>query len=97
VDPQRLVQRPVERSTVITKLLPQPLLCLSLDEVGRRRASALLLLLRTCRGATRSWESDARRRGPDAISGHPSTAPPSSLTTSAPTEASGADAGRRAH
>jgi hypothetical protein len=59
VDPQRLVQRPVEWSTVITELLPQPQLHLSLDEVGRRRASALLLLLRTCREATRSWESGA--------------------------------------
>jgi hypothetical protein len=61
VDPQRLVQRPVERSTMITELLPQPLLHLSLDEVGRRRAGTLLLLLRTCR------RSGVRRQGPGAV------------------------------
>jgi hypothetical protein len=41
VDPQRLVQRPVERSAVVTELLPQPLLCLGVDEVGRRGAGML--------------------------------------------------------
>jgi hypothetical protein len=51
VDPQRLVQHPVERSTVVAELLPQPLLCLSIDEVGRRNAGTLSLLLRTYRGA----------------------------------------------
>jgi hypothetical protein len=61
MDPQRLVQCPVERSDVITELLPQPLLRLSLDEVGWRRAGTLPLLLRMCRGATRSWESNVRR------------------------------------
>jgi hypothetical protein len=90
MDPQCLVQRPVERSAVIMELLPQPLLRLSLDELGRRRADTLPLLLRTYRGAARSWESNARRRGPSA-------APSSSLTTSATAEASGADAGRLAH
>jgi hypothetical protein len=34
VDPQRLVQRPVERGAVVVELLPEPLLRLSLDEVG---------------------------------------------------------------
>jgi hypothetical protein len=60
VDPQHLVQRLVEQSAVITKLLPQPLLCLSLDEVGQRRAGTLPLLLRMRRGAARSWESSMR-------------------------------------
>jgi hypothetical protein len=60
MDPQCLVQCPVERSAVITELLPQPLLRLSLDEVGRRRASMLPLLLQTCRGAARRWESGVR-------------------------------------
>jgi hypothetical protein len=59
VDLQRLIQRLVERSTVIAELLPQLLLRLSLDEVGRRRAGSLPLLLRMRRGATRSWESSA--------------------------------------
>jgi hypothetical protein len=67
VDPQCLVQCPVERSTVITELLPQPLLCLSLDEVGRRRVGTLPPLLRTYHGAARSWESSARRRGPGDV------------------------------
>jgi hypothetical protein len=91
VDPQRLLQRPVERSAVITELLPQPLLRLSLDEVGQRRSGTLPLLLRMCRG------SDVRRRGPGTINRAPSAVPTSCLTTSAPTEASGVDAGRLAH
>jgi hypothetical protein len=32
MDPQRLVQRPVERGTMITELLPEPLLRLGVDE-----------------------------------------------------------------
>jgi hypothetical protein len=51
VDPRRLVQRLVERSAVIAELLPQPLLRLGLDEVGRRRADMLPLLLRRRRGS----------------------------------------------
>jgi hypothetical protein len=65
VDPQRLVQRPVKRSAVITELLPRPLLRLSLNEVGRRRAGMLLLLPQTC------CVSGVRRRGPDTISWAP--------------------------
>jgi hypothetical protein len=49
VNPQRLVQRPVERGAVITKLLPEPLLRLGLDEVGRRGVDMLLLLLQVRR------------------------------------------------
>jgi hypothetical protein len=37
VDPQRLVQCPVERGTVVAELLPQLLLGLSIGEVGRQR------------------------------------------------------------
>jgi hypothetical protein len=51
VDPQRLVQRVVERGAVVAELLPQRLLGLGLTEVGRRRARALLLLLWMRRGA----------------------------------------------
>jgi hypothetical protein len=61
VDPQRLVQRPVERGAVVTELLPEPLLRLGLDEVGRRGVDMLPLLLQARRG------SSARRRGPDAV------------------------------
>jgi hypothetical protein len=61
VDPQRLVQRSVERSAVVAKLLPQLLLGLGLDTVGRRCAGARPLLLRMRRGTTRSWEGGVRR------------------------------------
>jgi hypothetical protein len=54
---------------MIKELLPQPLLCLSLDEVGRRCAGTLLLLLRTCR------RSGVRRQGPSTIGWAPSAAP----------------------
>jgi hypothetical protein len=60
MDLQRLVQRSVERSAMIVELPPQLLLRLGLDEVGRRCAGALPLLLWMRRGATRRWESSAR-------------------------------------
>jgi hypothetical protein len=63
VDPQRLVQRPVERGAVVAKLLPEPLLYLSLDEVGRRGVSILSLLLQARHG------SSTRGRGPGAVRG----------------------------
>jgi hypothetical protein len=97
VNPQRLVQRPVERSAVVTELLPQLLLGLGLDEVGWRRAGMLPLLLRMRGGATRSWKGGVRRRGPGTISRAPSAAPPLPLTTSTPVEGSGAGAGRLTH
>jgi hypothetical protein len=59
VNPQRLVQRSVERSAVVTEFLPQLLLSLGHDEVGRWRAGVLPLLLRMRRGATRSWKGGA--------------------------------------
>jgi hypothetical protein len=59
VDPQRLVQRVVERGTVVTELLPQHLLGLGLAEVGWRHAGALPLLLRTGRSAVWSREGGA--------------------------------------
>jgi hypothetical protein len=40
MDPQRLVQRVVDRGSVVTKLLPQSLFVLGFIEVGRRRAAA---------------------------------------------------------
>jgi hypothetical protein len=91
VDPQRLVQRPVERGAVITKLLPEPLLRLGLDEVGRRGVDMLLLLLQVRR------ESSARRRGSAPSTGCLSAASTSPRATRAPAEASGADAGGLAH
>jgi hypothetical protein len=45
VDPQRLVQRVVERDAVVAEFLPQRLLGSGLAEVGRRCAHALPLLL----------------------------------------------------
>jgi hypothetical protein len=57
VDPQRLVQRPIEQGAVITGLLLEPFLRLGLDEVGRWGVGMLPLLLQVRRG------SSARRRG----------------------------------
>jgi hypothetical protein len=54
VDPQRLVQRPVERGAVVAEVLPQCLLGLGIGEVGRWRDGAFPLLLRARRGAIRS-------------------------------------------
>jgi hypothetical protein len=45
VDPQRLIQRVVERGAVVAELLPQRLLGPSIAEVGRQRARVLPLLL----------------------------------------------------
>jgi hypothetical protein len=45
MDPQRLVQRPVERGAVVMELLPEPLLRLSIDEVGRQGVGILSPLL----------------------------------------------------
>jgi hypothetical protein len=45
VDPQRLVQCPVERGAVVAELLPEPLLRLSIDEAGRRGVGILSPLL----------------------------------------------------
>jgi hypothetical protein len=61
VDPQRLVQHPVERGAVITELLPEPLLRLGLDKVGRRGVDMLPLLLQARHG------SSAQRRCPNAV------------------------------
>jgi hypothetical protein len=71
VDPQRLIQRPVERSAVVAKLLPQLLLSLGLDEVGRRCAGALPLLLWMRRGATRSWKGGCDDEAPAPSAGPP--------------------------
>jgi hypothetical protein len=59
VDPQRLVQRIVERGTVVSKLLPQPLLSLGIIEVGRRRAGVLPLLSRARHGDIWGGEAGA--------------------------------------
>jgi hypothetical protein len=42
VDPQRLIQRSVERGVVIAELLPQLLLLLGIDKVGGRLVDTLL-------------------------------------------------------
>jgi hypothetical protein len=46
MDPQRLVQRVVERGVVVSKFLPQHLLGLGLVKVGRRHTGVTPLLLR---------------------------------------------------
>jgi hypothetical protein len=80
MDPQRLVQRLVERGAVIAELLPQLLLRLSLGEVGRWRIDALPLPLRARCGTTRGREAGARRRGlgaaPRAPRHHAAVPPP---------------------
>jgi hypothetical protein len=50
VDPQGLIQRIIERGSVVLKLLPQRLLRLGLVEVGRWRAGGIPLLLRARHG-----------------------------------------------
>jgi hypothetical protein len=45
VDPQRLVQRPVERGAVVGEFLPQRLLGLGIGEVGWRHDGAFPLML----------------------------------------------------
>jgi hypothetical protein len=58
MDPQRLVQRSIERGAVITELLPQLLLRLSLGEMGGgRRVDALPLPLRAHYRTTRGQEA----------------------------------------
>jgi hypothetical protein len=48
MDPQRLVQRLIERGVVVAELLPKPLLRLSIDVVGRRGVEPLLPLFQAC-------------------------------------------------
>jgi hypothetical protein len=50
VDPQRLVQRVVERGAVVSKFIPRCLLGLGLVKVGRRCVGVPLLLLRARNG-----------------------------------------------
>jgi hypothetical protein len=45
VNPQRLIQRIVERVAVVSEFLLRRLLSLGLDEMGRRRVGVNLLLL----------------------------------------------------
>jgi hypothetical protein len=51
MDPQRLVQSPVERGAVVAKLLPEPMLRQSIDEVHRRGVGILSLLLQARRAS----------------------------------------------
>jgi hypothetical protein len=67
MDPQRFVQRPVERGAVVTELLPLLLLRLSVGEVGRWHIDALLPPLRARCRITRGREADVRRRGLGAV------------------------------
>jgi hypothetical protein len=51
MDPQRLVQSPVERGAIVAELLPEPLLRQSIDEVRRRGVGILSLRLQARRGS----------------------------------------------
>jgi hypothetical protein len=44
MDPQRLVQRPVERGVVVAELLSEPLLRLGIDVMGRPGVGLILPL-----------------------------------------------------
>jgi hypothetical protein len=67
VDPQRLVQRIVERGTVVMELLPQRLLGLGLIEVGRRCTGVLPLRLRARNGDV--WGGQVRTRSVPVVGG----------------------------
>jgi hypothetical protein len=84
VDPQRFVQRSVERSAVAAQLLPQLLLLLNVDEDGGWRVDALLPLPRvrcwTARSKGAVWDEEASTPCLEP----PATMWPSHRLTSAP-------------
>jgi hypothetical protein len=97
VDPQRLVQCDVERGAVVSKLITQRLLGLSLIEMGRRRASGTLLLLgcaTTASGAGRTVHDDEASMSCTGCSG---ITQPSSRNTNTSGAGAGADAGWLPH
>jgi hypothetical protein len=77
VDPQRLVQRSVERSVVAAQLLPQLLVLLSIDEEGRWRVDALPPLPRV-----RCWTARARGAAWDEEASTPCLEPPATMRPS---------------
>jgi hypothetical protein len=85
VDPQRLVQRSVERSTVAAQLLPQLLLLLSIDEEEGWRVDALLLLPRVRCWTTRAMGAEWDEEASTPCLEPPATMRPSHRLTSAPT------------
>jgi hypothetical protein len=97
VDPQRLVQRPVERGAVAAELLPQLLLLLGVGEVGGRRAGPLLPLPQAHRWVARSRGAARDEEASAPCLELPATMWPSHLLTSAPAWGSGAGVGRLAH
>jgi hypothetical protein len=88
VNPQRLVQHPVERGAVITELLPQLLLLLGVGEVG---GGASTRSSPEEGGPARDEEASAPCLRP------PATMWPSHLLARAPSRGSGAGVGRLAH
>jgi hypothetical protein len=97
MDPQRLVQRLVERGAVVMELLPQLLLRLSVGEVGRRHIDALMSPLRARRRITRGREAGVRRRGLGAVPQTPGHHVAVPSPHERPAWDSGADVGRLAH
>jgi hypothetical protein len=84
VDPQRLVQRPVERGAVAAELLPQLLLLLGVGEVGGAASTRSRPYPRLTAG---SLEAGGPVRDEEASApclGPPATMWPSHLLTSAP-------------
>jgi hypothetical protein len=96
VDPQRLVQRIVERGIVVSKFLPQRLLGLGLVKVGRRRAGVPLLLLRVRNSDIRVGRPACDDEASVPCVGCRGTTQPSSRISSTPA-GSGAGAGQFSH
>jgi hypothetical protein len=90
MNPQRLVQRPVEQGAVAAELLPQLLLLLGVGEVGGGGGASTRFSPKAG-GSTRDEEASAPCLGP------PATMWPSHLLTSTPAWGSGAGVGRLAH
>jgi hypothetical protein len=77
VDPQCLVQRSVERSTMAVQLHPQLLLLLDVDEEGGWRVDALLPLPRV-----RCWTARAKGAAWDEEASTPYLEPPATMWSS---------------
>jgi hypothetical protein len=88
MNPQRLVQRPVERGAVVAEFLPQLMLLLGVGEVG---GGASTCSSPGAGGAAGDEEASASCLGP------PATMWTSHLLTSAPAWGSRAGVGRLAH
>jgi hypothetical protein len=97
MDPQRLVQHPVERGAVAAELLPQLLLLLGVGKVGGGASTRSCPCPELIAGLL---EAGGPARGEEASTTyleHPATMRPSHLLTSTPSWDSGVDVGGLAH